>query len=133
MALVAFVASFNILTTLFVSVSQKQRDISILKALGASRFKIISIFLKQSIFMGVIGGVAGVFLALFLSYILTHYPFITLPDIYLLTTLPIQMDWQVYAAVAGAGILISALAGIYPALLASRVQAAKGIAGSREP
>ena len=49
-ALVAFVASFNILTTLFISVTLKQRDISILKAFGASRHK-FKIFVKQSTFI----------------------------------------------------------------------------------
>ena len=58
-ALVAFVASFNILTTLFVLVTQKHRDISILKALGATNNSILLIFLKQSALIGLLGSIAG--------------------------------------------------------------------------
>ena len=50
-ALVALVGGFNILTTLFVSVVQKGKDISILKSLGAHN-KQIKVFLKQGLIMG---------------------------------------------------------------------------------
>lgn len=126
-ALVAFVASFNILTTLFVSVSQKQREISILKAIGANNQQILSIFLKQSTFMGVIGGVLGLLLALIISYLISNYPFIDLPDIYLLAKLPVEYDWKVYLGVCFGGILVSSLAGLYPAWSATRVVPTQGI------
>jgi lipoprotein-releasing system permease protein len=126
-ALVAFVASFNILTTLYVSVAHKQRDISILKALGADNRQILAVFLKQSTLMGVLGGISGLLLALVISYLLSNYPFINLPDIYLLAKLPVEYDWRVYLGVCGSGIVVSALAGLYPAWTATRVPPTLGV------
>lgn len=127
-ALVAFVASFNILTTLFVSVAQKQREISLLKALGTTHKDILWLFLKQGSFMGIFGGVFGVLLALILGYIIENYRIIDLPDIYLLAKLPVEYDWKVYLSVAGGGVLIASLAGLYPAWVATQVSPTQGLA-----
>lgn len=127
-ALVAFVASFNILTTLFVAVTQKQREISLLRSLGATSRQILFLFLKQGTLMGLIGGFAGVLLALLLGYIIENYKIIDLPDIYLLAKLPVQYDWRVYLAVAGGGVLIASVAGLYPAWTATRVSPTQGLA-----
>ncbi|MCB9228091.1 MAG: FtsX-like permease family protein [Deltaproteobacteria bacterium] len=130
-ALVAFVASFNILTTLFVSVTQKQRDIALLKALGANNRQILMIFVKQSLFIGMAGGFAGLILAFVFARILEQTPFIKLPDIYLLSTLPVSYDWRVYTGVSIAGLVIAILAGLYPALRATRVTPVRGLTDSR--
>lgn len=126
-ALVAFVASFNILTTLFVSVSQKQREISLFRALGATHRQILYLFVKQGSLMGIFGGILGSALAYFLAYIVENYRIIDLPDIYLLAKLPVQYDWQVYLAVAGGGVIIASLAGLYPAWVATRVSPTQGL------
>ena len=130
--LVAFVASFNILTTLFISVTQKRRDIAILKALGATNRNILSLFLQQSLFMGVVGGTIGVFLALIMSYLLRRFEFIKLPDIYLLTTLPVQFNPVTYSVIFVTSLLIASLAGIYPAWVATQVEPARGITDTRD-
>ncbi|MBI2601698.1 MAG: ABC transporter permease [Deltaproteobacteria bacterium] len=120
-ALVAFVASFNILTTLFVTVTQKQREISLFKAIGASNGQILMLFLTQSSFIGFFGGALGILLALGLGFIIEHYQIVDLPDIYLLAKLPVEYDWRVYLGVTLGGVLIAALAGLYPAWSATRV------------
>ncbi len=130
-ALVAFVASFNILTTLFVSVSQKQRDISVLKALGASNRQIQWLFVQQGGVIGILGSLVGVVLAVFISQLIERYQFVDLPDLYLLTTLPMSYDWKVYLGIAVAGVLICVVAGIYPARIAARVTPSEGFRGAR--
>lgn len=131
-ALVAFVASFNILTTLFVSVSQKQRDISVLKSLGASNKQIQWLFVQQGALIGVLGSSVGVILALIISQLIERYQFVDLPDLYLLTTLPMTYDWTVYSSMALAGVAICVLAGLYPARIAARVTPSEGFRGARE-
>ncbi|MCX6124105.1 MAG: ABC transporter permease [Proteobacteria bacterium] len=128
-ALVAFVASFNILTTLFITVMQKQRSISILKALGASSGRILRIFVFQGFYIGVIGGAAGALLALLISLLLERYDFIDLPDLYLLAHLPIQYDWRIYLTMSLSGALICLLAGVYPAWIAGRTNIVDGFKG----
>ena len=130
-ALVAFVGSFNILTTLFVLVIQKQKDISILKSLGATSQEILLIFFKQSTFMGIIGGLLGLVLAFIISLILSYFPFIELPDVYMLSYLPIEFSWKVYLTTFSFGVLISAIAGFYPSWRASRVLPSMGISQRR--
>ncbi len=130
-SLTAVVASFNILTTLFVSVSQKQRDISILKALGTSNRQIIRLFINQGIYMGLIGAALGLILALAISQLLQRYKFIDLPDPYFLSTLPVNYDAGVYLGVAALSVVGCIFAGIFPAYIAARVNPSEGFRGAR--
>lgn len=125
-ALVAFVASFNILITLFVSVSHKQRDISVLRALGASNRQIMWLFVQQGGMIGLIGSLIGAVLALGIGWLIKKYHFVDLPDLYQLATLPVSFDGRVYAGVALAGVVICLLAAFYPAMLAARVTPCEG-------
>ncbi len=131
--LVAAVAGFNILTTIFVAVSQRQRDISILKALGASHHLILSLFLKQGVYIGVVGSLLGMFLAFCISKVLERYQFVDLPDLYLLAKLPMTYEWSVYGVVSLVSIAIAILAGLYPAWTASRVDPVEGFRGNQGP
>lgn len=128
-ALVAFVAGFNILTTLFITVTQKQRSISVLKALGASDWQVLKIFIFQGFLIGVIGAVLGVVMAFGISKILENFEIVNLPDLYLLAKLPVTYDASVYLSMAVAGCFICVLAGIYPAWVASRVNVVEGFRG----
>lgn len=129
-AMVVVVAGFNILTTVFVSVSQRQRDISILKALGARNSQITGLFLIQSLCIGIGGSILGCFLAVGISYVLVTYPFIELPEPYFLKSLPVHFSPSVYAGVSGSAILVCLIAGLYPAYVASRVVPTEGIKGT---
>ena len=131
-ALAAVVASFNILTTLFVAVTLKQREISILRALGARSGQIISLFLKQGILFGCIGGSLGSVLALGASFLIEKYQFIDLPDPYFLTNLPVDYDWRIYVSFAGTGVLFCMIASVFPALSAARVLPSEGVKGTGE-
>lgn len=129
--IVAIVAGFNILTTLFVSVTQKQKDISILKALGAKNSQIIKIFLNQGFYIGAIGSVLGMILSVIVGKLLQTYKFIELPEPYFMDYLPISFDPTLYISIAGIGIIISILAGVYPSFVAAKVVPIEGIKGSR--
>ncbi|MCX6116007.1 MAG: ABC transporter permease [Proteobacteria bacterium] len=128
-ALVAFVASFNILTTLFIVVTQKQRSISILKSLGASNGYVMRTFISQGFFIGIVGATLGMALAFIISLILERYQIVDLPDLYLLVKLPIKYDYKVYLSMAAAGAFICLVAGIYPAWVAARLNIVDGFKG----
>ncbi len=130
-SLTALVASFNILTTLFVSVTQKQRDVSILKALGASNKQIIRLFINQGIYMGIIGASIGLVLAFMISQLLERYKFIDLPDPYFLSSLPVNYDITVYLGIATLSVAGCIIAGIFPAYVAARVNPSEGFRGAR--
>lgn len=130
-ALVGFVAGFNILTTLFITVTQKQRSISVLKAIGASNGDILRIFLFQGFLFGSIGAILGIILAFIISKILETFEIVNLPDLYLLARLPVTYDWSVYVSMAVGGCLICVLAGLYPAWVGSRVNIVEGFRGQK--
>ena len=129
-AMVAFVASFNIFTTLFILVTKKRKDIAILKALGASNRQILLIFIKQSVSIGLLGSVIGVILALILAYCLETFPFFDFPSSYHLTKLPVEYDPWVYLGISFMGVLISAIAGLYPAWSATLITPTEGLRGT---
>jgi len=130
--MVAGVAGFNILTTVFVAVTQRQRDISILKALGATNSQIVTLFVKQGIYVGLLGSIIGAILAVIISNILERYQFVDLPDLYLLAKLPIAYEWWVYVTVSIASIGIAIVAGLFPAYLASHINPVAGFRGNEE-
>jgi lipoprotein-releasing system permease protein len=125
--LVSVVAGFNILTTLFVGVTHKQRDISLLKALGAQNSQIVMIFLKQGMLFGVVGVSLGMLLALVISRVIETYHFIDLPDPYFLKYLPVEYDPAIYLSLSALGVFICIVSAIMPALTASRVVPTVGL------
>lgn len=130
-ALVAFVAGFNILTTLFVSVTQREKEIALLKALGTRRSVILAIFLKQSALMGLIGGIMGSILAVCVGQMIENTSLGALPEIYLIQQLPVGYDPIIYLAVALSGCAIATLSGVYPAWAATRVSPCDGLSVRR--
>jgi len=64
------VALLGITNTLFVSILERQREIGILRAIGASRRQVVQVVLIEAFYMGVIGNILSLFCALFLSLLL---------------------------------------------------------------
>ena len=129
-AFVVIVAAFNILTTIFVSVSQKQRDISIMKSLGASNFQVLKLFMTQGVLIGAIGSAFGAVFAFGIANFLERYQLIELPDPYFLKSLPVNYDPITYLGICVSAVLICILASLYPALIASNVTPTEGFRGS---
>lgn len=129
-AIVMVVATFNILTTIFIAVSEKQKEISILKALGASEGQIIAIFTSQGAIIGVVGGLLGCVLALAICAFLENVPILDLPDPYFLKTLPVMYSPSVYISICAFSVFMCIIAGLYPAWVGSKVKPAVGFKGA---
>ncbi|MHB8883291.1 MAG: lipoprotein-releasing ABC transporter permease subunit [Thermodesulfovibrionales bacterium] len=122
LVLIVLVASFNIISNLIMNVIEKSREIAILKAIGATNSGIMTIFMLQGLFIGLIGTVLGLTGGWLLSYTLNKYQFIKLPaDVYYLSHLPVQMQTSDFIAVCTSAIIISFLATIYPAWQAAKM------------
>ncbi len=109
-ALILLVASMNIISLLFMHITQKRPDIALLKAMGMSHKQISSIFFIIGLSISCIASSAGLLTALLTSLLLRHYPFITLPDTYYVTQLPIAMTWQILSIVFSVVIFLSIVA-----------------------
>lgn len=136
LTLIIAVAAFNIVSALVMVVTDKQGDIAILRTLGARPRTIMTIFMVQGAFIGIIGTLLGVVLgiiaALNVSTVvnwlqqLFGVQFLS-PDVYFISYLPSQLEWQDVITVSVAGLLMSFLATLYPAWRASRIQPAEAL------
>lgn len=123
LTLIVLVASFNIVSTLIVTVTTKIKDIGTLKAIGVPRDAIERIFVFKGLSIGLMGTLWGCLGGISLSLILKKYQFIKLPqDIYYLDKLPVVLQVSDLLMIAGAAMLITYLATIYPAKMAGRLE-----------
>ncbi len=128
LTLIVLVAAFNITSTLIMLVMEKTKDIAILKSMGATRRSIMQIFMLEGVIIGAIGTVIGLVLGFLLTAILKRYEFIKLPsDVYYISTLPVKIETLDVALIAGATLLISFLATLYPSWQASRLEPVEAI------
>ncbi len=120
--LIIGVASLNIASNLILLGTEKLRDIGIMRAIGASPQMIRNIFMWEALVIATLGIVLGILLACLLCWIIATFNIVELPgDIYYLTKVPVRMQWGDILAVVGGSYLICFVAGLYPALKASRV------------
>lgn len=121
--LIVLVASFNIVSTLMMNVMEKQKEIAILKAMGATSRSIMSIFIFQGLFIGLIGTIIGVSGGYLLGLVLNNYELIKLPaDVYYLSKLPVKMKLIDFVVVSVSAITISFLSTLYPSYHAARME-----------
>ncbi len=120
--LIIGVASLNIASNLILLGTEKLRDIGLMRAMGASPQMIRRIFMWEAMVIATLGIVLGLLLACLLCWIIATFNIVELPgDIYYLTKVPVRMQWGDIVAVVGGSYLICFVAGLYPALKASRV------------
>jgi putative ABC transport system permease protein len=104
------VGSIGIANIMIVSVTERTREIGIMKAVGARKRDIVQLFLVESVILGAIGALLGVLVGLgfgFLAVGLIGWP-MTYP-----------LDWITIAVAVG--IIVGVLSGLYPAWSAARV------------
>jgi len=120
--MIVLVGALNIISTLVMVVMEKNRDVAILRAMGATRKNIMSVFMFQGVLVGVVGTVVGLAAGLGLCHLLAKYKFIELPsDVYYISTLPVRVEMLDVVLVIAAALVISFLATLYPSWHASRL------------
>jgi lipoprotein-releasing system permease protein len=127
LGIVILVASFSIVGNLIMVVVEKQREIALLKTLGASDAGIMQLFAIQGLLIGLIGTLLGVATGLAACYVGKRIGIPLNPDVYYIDQMPVNVDPQSVALTFGAGVIISILATFYPALLGARVRPATGM------
>jgi lipoprotein-releasing system permease protein len=136
LTLIIAVAAFNLVSTLVMTVTDKQPDIAILRTLGASPQSIMKIFMIQGALVGIMGTMAGVGLGVLVALnIDVIVPFIEhlfgiqflSKDIYLISEIPSDMRWPDVFKIGGVSVLLAFVATIYPSFSASRVKPAEAL------
>ena len=136
LTLIIAVAAFNLVSSLVMTVTDKQADIAILRTLGASPRSVMRIFIIQGAIIGLVGCVAGVILGLALAYnvgdmvagIEQIFGVTLIPkDVYFISKLPSDVRLGDVTSIACVSIVLSLLATLYPSWRASRVQPAEAL------
>jgi lipoprotein-releasing system permease protein len=122
LSVLTIVASFCIICTLLLMVTEKGKEIGILKALGASDSAILRTFMIEGVIIGAIGTVFGVTTGLALMLGLLWFGLRLDPDVYYIDRLPINVSAVDYVIVAVLALIICSLATLYPAYAASKLR-----------
>lgn len=114
------VAAFNIASTLFMAVVERAHEIGVLKSMGARDATVMKIFVLQGWVVGLVGTGLGVALGLAVCALLAEVGIGIAADVYMVESLKVRVWPLEILTTAGATLIISHLASIYPALKAAR-------------
>ncbi|MGD8426919.1 MAG: ABC transporter permease [Balneolaceae bacterium] len=125
--IIVIVAVLNIVGSLTMIVVQKNRDIGVLLTMGFTPSDIKSMFMRQGLYIGLIGGGCGGGLGLLLSWLQKQYGLIKLSSAFIISAYPVSISlWDVSVVLLGS-LLLCILASWYPAKRASLVQPADAV------
>jgi putative ABC transport system permease protein len=115
--LAAVVSALVVMLAMYTTITERTREIGILKALGASRGYIIGLIEKEALLISVIGLVAGFLLSFAAGYLIQQF-----------YGLPFEFTWAWGLTAATIGILGGAVGALYPAIRASNLDAVSALA-----
>jgi lipoprotein-releasing system permease protein len=130
LSLIVLVAAFNIISSMIMLVKDKTRDIAIMRTMGATRGRILRIFILSGASIGIIGTIAGFILGIaFTTHIEELRQFLQdvlhvklfQPEIYFFTRIPAKIDPQEVVSVLAMAFGLSFLATLYPSWRAARL------------
>lgn len=116
LCLILVVAAFNMIGALTMLVLEKQKDISVLHALGGNRNFIQKIFLSEGLLLAIIGGGAGMLLALLVAWLQIYFHLIPLQGgSFLIDYFPVRLRLIDFLLVASTVFVIALIASWLPA------------------
>lgn len=136
LALIVLVAAFNIVSTLIMVVMEKNKDIAVLKSMGARNSSIMRIFIFEGLVIGVIGTLLGVLAGLSLAsslegvvvFVERLFRFKILPpSVYYIDKFPVQINYSDVGLIALSALILSLAATLYPSWQAARVAPAQAL------
>lgn len=136
LSVIIAVAAFNIVASLVLMVSDKRKDIAVIRTLGATSGTVMKIFMIQGLAVGSLGIVAGTLMGCLLAYFVGDIvaglealsdSYIFDPSIYLISALPSEIIFSDVATVVGGALALSFLATLYPAWRAGKVLPAEAL------
>jgi lipoprotein-releasing system permease protein len=126
--LIVIVAAFNIVSTLVMVVTDKTREIGVLKSMGMTSKRILRLFMVQGLVIGIVGAALGGAGGGILTYVVDRFKLISIPgEIYFISHLPVKADPVDIVGIIVATVLISFIATVYPAWQAARMDPVEAI------
>jgi lipoprotein-releasing system permease protein len=124
---IALVASFSIVSNLIMMVTEKGREVAILKAMGAADGAILRVFFAEGLYIGLLGLAVGVTTGVGCCYLIRNFGLPLPTDVYYISQLPVVMRAGEIVTVAALALVLCCLATLYPASLASRMRPVDGL------
>lgn len=121
--LMLILMSFNMIGALWMIVLEKQKDISILKSMGASDGLVRKIFLSEGLLLTGIGLLLGILVAVMVYFGQKTFGWVSIPQGFLVESYPIAMRWTDFPPVVVTVLGIGWIASLIPAIRAMRVPA----------
>lgn len=118
---IVVVAMIGVGSTMAMWVIEKNREISLLRAIGVSGRRVGRLFMVQGTLISAVGVVLGSVGGLVLSTLLSIFPIGIAGEVYFLNHLPVQMEARDFILVAAATLVLSPVASVLPALRAMRL------------
>jgi putative ABC transport system permease protein len=109
------IGGVGVLNTMLMAVFERTREIGVLRALGWRRRSILSMILREAFLLGILGGIAGILIAVALTYGMMSVPMVG-------GMLEPQWEWQMFARSMSVALILGLLGGLYPAYRATRLQ-----------
>ena len=123
--LIVFVSTFNIVSTLIMTVQEKRREIGILTSMGAEQKMVRRIFIWYGTMVGLAGTALGVGLGTLVCWVITRYELLQFPpeiaEVYFVSSIPFVTRPVDLAVIAAFSIAVSFLATIAPSMRAARL------------
>jgi lipoprotein-releasing system permease protein len=123
LSLILVVAAFNMIGALTMLVLEKKKDITVLHALGADKTIIRKIFLSEGLLLAGLGGIVGMLLALFLTWLQVTFKLVPLEGgSFVIDYFPVKLDPMDFLLVGTTVMIIALLAAYIPANKAANQQ-----------
>src|SRR3954470_816850 len=116
LSLILAVAAFNMIGALTMLVLEKQKDIQVLKAMGADNASIQKIFLSEGMMLAMMGAVGGILLAIILCWLQLRFHLVPLQGgTFVVSYYPVKMQWQDFVLVLMTVVIVALVAAWFPA------------------
>ena len=123
--LIVFVSTFNIVSTLIMTVQEKRKEIGILTSMGAEPRMVRRVFIWYGTLVGLTGTLLGIVLGSALCWVITRYELVSFPpeiaEVYFVSSIPFVTRPSDLAIIAVFSIVVSFLATIIPSMRAARL------------
>jgi lipoprotein-releasing system permease protein len=116
LSLILAVAAFNMIGALTMLVLEKQKDIQVLKAMGANNNLVQKIFLSEGLMLAMMGAFVGIILAAALCWLQLKFHLVPLQGgTFVVSYYPVKMQWQDFALVLFTVLIVAVIAAWFPA------------------
>ena len=123
--LIVFVSTFNIVSTLIMTVQEKKREIGILTSMGAESRTVRRVFIWYGTIVGMVGTAVGVILGCLICWLITRFELVKFPpeiaEVYFVSSIPFITRALDLAVISAFSIAVSFLATIIPSMRAARL------------